>query len=402
MRRVTVLVLLALVAVVELSAQSVAVVARDLGQDDANLTVASLLVRRLEAELADRGLSVVDAGSAAILRGDPSDPRVTRVALDAIEESLDLVVSAHYRVDADSIVVQFLLVDPSVDIVVGGTLSRQRTGLTISASIDAAIEEFMPAVIRWQNDSDLLRRGPPPDKVDRIVVTGPQEDVRVRFAEVEIGSVSGGRVFVPYSPFPVGITVPVTLSKPGYHERVVSITLDSPVVEAALPPLAPASSMGLGLLWSSTAVRGAGVSLRLYPAPDRFYVAGEYTRFRLPEAGALAVGRSDLRFAAGLIFGPPEFFVRPVVEIGGGVLVSDVAEAAPLLDESPVYRDVYTGVAFGAELGLGRVRPFVRGEIEYALGFSRFNLLGNRWLSPPVTSLPVPVPTLTIGVHRTW
>jgi hypothetical protein len=289
-----------------------------------------------------------------------------------------------------------------VDIVVGGVLSRQRAGLTISTSVDEAIGDLRPALDRWESDRDVLRRGPPPDKVERIFVTGPQEDVRVRFAELEIGEVRGGRIFVPYSPFPVGTTVPMILSKTGYHTRVQQVVLDEPEVETRLPSLYPASRLGLMALWTTSYVRGAGVGIRLYAEPDVFYVLAEHYRFMNPSAGGRATWVTDNRLGLGLYVGPPAALVRGFAELGGGVILTDLEPRATGLVDDELYRDVFAGVSVGAELNLGRWKPFIRADVDYALGFTQNNLLGNRWLSPPVTSLPVPVPMISLGVQHTW
>ena len=383
-----------------------AVITRDIGEGEVQETLAALLARRLRSELERRGYELSPPGPESSGRGEANDPRVTMTVLAGVPDDVDLLVAAFYRLEGEAIVVQFVLIDPVVDIVVGGVLSRRRAGLTISTSVDEAIGDLRPALDRWESDRDLLRRGAPPDKVERIFVSGRQEDVRVRFAELEVGEVRGGRIFVPYSPFPVGTTVPMILSKPGYHERTQDVFLDGPRVEAELPMLYPAATIGLSALWTSSHVRGAGVGLRYYPAADLFYVLGEHYRFVGPPLAPGAVGRAvrtaDSRLAAGLYFAAPEAFVRPFGELGGGVIVTDLEASGGLLDDDALYRDVYVGVSIGAEINLGRWKPFARADIDYALGLTGNNLLGNRWYSPPLTALLIPVPMTTIGVQHTW
>ena len=384
-----------------LSAQTVAVISRDL-TGDPQPTVSALLVRRLTAELVARGYEIVDLGSDAHAGGDPGEPRVTSVSVGAVPDDLDVIVAAFYRLDGDAIVVQFVLADPVADIVVGGVLSRQRAGLTISTSVDAAIDDLRPSLDRWERDRDTLRRGMPADRVERIFVYGPQDGVRVRFAALEIGTVRAGRIFVPYSPFPVGSTVPITLTRPGYHERTVDVVLDARRVETTLPALTPAGTVGLSLFATSSFLPGAGVGLRLYPAPDRFYVGFEHYRAfgRRPAVRDVRYYRSRLN--VGLSPLSPDLRLRPFVETGGGVIVTDLSSLDRQLSDDPLYSDVFVGVSVGVEAGIGRWKPFVRADVEYSLGFTPNNLLGRRWISPPVTSLPMPVPLATMGVVRTW
>ncbi|TVQ26753.1 MAG: hypothetical protein EA382_04895 [Spirochaetaceae bacterium] len=381
--------------------QTVAVVSRDL-TDEPQPTVSALLVRRLTAELVARGYQLVDLGPAAHDRGDASEPRVSSVAVGEIPDGLDVIVAAFYRLDGDAVVVQFVLTDPVAGIVVGGVLSRQRAGLTISTSVDAAIDDLRPSLDRWERDRETLRRGMPADRVERIFVYGPQDGVRVRFAALEIGTVRAGRIFVPYSPFPVGSTVPITLSKHGYHERTVDVVLDGRRIETTLPSLTPAGTVGLSLFVTSSFLPGAGVGLRLYPAPDRFYVGFEHYRSIQPQPDVRAVRFYRSRLTLGLSPLSPDLRIRPFAEAGGGVIVTDLAPIDRRLTDDELYSDVYVGVSVGVEAGFGRWKPFVRADVDYSLGFTRSNLLGRRWISPPVTSLPVPVPLATLGVVRTW
>jgi hypothetical protein len=381
----------------------VAIVARDLSSGAGQESVGSLLALRLGVELESRGYQLADMGDEAIAAGDTADPRVSTLDLDNLPEEADLLVVAFYRVDGSSIVIQFVLVDPVVDIVVGGVLTRQRAGFNTSAAIVSAIGDLQPALERWENDRSLLRTGPPPDTVERLIVTGSQEDVRVRFAELEVGRIRGGRIVVPYSPFPVGATVPMTLSRPGYHDREVTVVLDAPFVETPLPRLFPASSVGLSLLWTSSYVRGAGVGLRFYPAADLFYLLGEYYHFANPASGGRAIRVGDARLAGGLYVLAPESVLRFFAELGGGMILTDVdADSGGRLSDEPIYRDLFVGISVGIEANLGRWKPFLRADVDYALGVTRYNLLGNRWVSAPLTSLPFPVPMATIGVQHTW
>ncbi|HKJ85055.1 MAG TPA: hypothetical protein VKA06_03210, partial [Spirochaetia bacterium] len=140
-------------------------ITRDIGEGEVQETLAALLARRLRSELETRGYELSPAGADTSGRGDPDDPRLTMSLLAGVPDDVDVLVAAFYRLEGEAIIVQFVLIDPVVDIVVGGVLSRRRAGLTISASVDEAIDDLRPALDRWETDRDLLRRGAPPDKV---------------------------------------------------------------------------------------------------------------------------------------------------------------------------------------------------------------------------------------------
>jgi len=384
-----------------LCAQRAAVVVREIGTEEPG-SLASLLLRRLNAELDSRGYALYDAVDRTIGATDPADVRVSQLELGEVPPDLDLVVAAFYKTEDDAVVIQFVLVDAVVDIVVGGVLSRQRLGLTIPTAVNAAIGDLVPALERWEADRDLLRRGPPEDKVERIFVFGPQEDVRVRFAELEVGRIEGGRLLVPFSPFPVGSVIPVTLEKPGYHPQTVDVSLTDRRVETEIPALTAAATFGLSVLWTSGYATGAGLGLRYYPSPDLFYLLGEHYRFSNSAGGAREVWIADSRIALGLYFTGPQGLVRPYAELGGGFILTDLEALSGRLTDDPLYSDIFVGVSAGVELSLGRFKPFARADVDYALGITANNLLGNRWLSPPVTSLPFPIPMITLGVQHTW
>ncbi len=403
MRRTLLTLCLTLVAVAGVAQNRVAIVTRDLSPETGQESVGSLLSLRLSVELEGRGYDLVELEEGGDRPGDASDPRVTLLDLGEVSTETDLVVIAFYRVEGGTIVIQFVLVDPLVDIVVGGVLTRQRTGINISTSVVDAIEELRPSLERWESDRSLLRTGPPPGTVERLVVRGSQEDVSVRFADLEIGSIRGGQIVVPYSPFPVDSVVPMTLSRPGYHEREVSVELDQAFVETTIPELFPASRIGLSLIWTSSYLAGAGIGVRAYPAADVFYVSGEFYHFLNPGTEGRAARVTDARLAAGLIFFAPESLVRPFVELGGGFILTDLDPGSGgHLEDDPVFRDAFVGAGVGVEANLGRWKPFARADIDYALGITLYNLLGNRWVSPPLIALPFPIPMLTVGVQHTW
>jgi hypothetical protein len=384
-----------------LFAQRASVVVRELDADQPG-ALASLLRRRLESELSDRSYELFDLGEQSIGGVDATEFRIGQLDLGEIPSDLDLVVAAFYRTEDDAVVVQFVLIDAVVDIVVGGVLSRQRLGLTIATAVDSAIEDLVPGLERWERDQDLLRRGPPADKVERIFVFGEQEDVRVRFAELEVGTIQGGQLLVPFSPYPIGSVIPLTLQKAGYHSQTVEVALEARRVETEIPRLTAASSIGLSVLWTSSYVAGAGLGVRYYVEPDLFYVLGEHYRVFGGGDGPRDVWSADSRIAIGLYMAPPQSLLRPYGEFGGGFIQTDLEAQDSRLRDDPLYLDFYTGVAVGLELSLGRLKPFVRAEVDYALGVTVNNLLGNRWLSPPVTALQFPVPMITLGVQRTW
>jgi hypothetical protein len=389
--------------------QSAGVVVRNLSVQEGDSGVGSLLKSRLESRLGDRGFTIVEIDPDAVdgaVRIDAFEPRVSRaIGVDASGDA-ELVVAAFYRIEDDSIVIQFALLDPLVDVVLGGVLTRVRTGLTISTSIDEAIDELEPALDRYEDDS--YRQDPPAGKVERVVVSGPQEGVSVQFANIEVGSVRSGQLIVPYSPFPVGTSVPVTLSKPGYHDIEFEVLLDSVRNTTQLPELHPASRFGFGLEYTLGYGLGFGAAIRTYIVADQTFVGLDH--YQSIEEPSLPGSRTTRHFDFALNLGqylvfPYRSAVRFGVAGGVGLVVTDLdsaAETAPesYLSDDALYTDFYVAGEPFVELNLGAFKVNVRMKLHYALGIGN-NLLGARWIALPSVA-GIPIPAISLGVLRTW
>ncbi|MFW5689360.1 MAG: hypothetical protein ACOC1U_07305, partial [Spirochaetota bacterium] len=133
-----------------------------------------------------------------------------------------------------------------------------------------------------------------------------------------------------------------------------------------------------------------------------FYLGFEHHQSVVPAPSGRAVRVANSRFGLGLYAGATDSLIRGFAGFGGGVILTDLEQDAPGLVDDPLYNDLIVGVSAGVELNLGRWKPFVRADVDYALGITKNNLLGNRWLSPPLTALPIPVPVASLGVQHTW
>lgn len=389
--------------------RSAGVVVRDLSVQEGDTVVGSLLKSRLESRLADRGFAVVQIDPEAVggvVRIDAFEPRVSRAIGVTAAGDAELVVAAFYRIEDDSIVIQFALLDPLVDVVLGGVLTRVRTGLTISSSIDEAIDELEPALDRYEDDS--YRQDPPANKVERVVVTGPQEGVSVKFADIEVGSVRSGQLIVPYSPFPINTSVPVTLSKPGYHSIEFEVLLDSVRNTTQLPTLYPASRFALGFEFTLGYGMGFGASLRFYTEADQTYIGLDHYQSveRLFPSDSRITRHYDFGVNVGqYLLLPYNSLMRFGVAGGVGFVVTDLdsaLETAPgsYLSDDELYADFYLAGEPFVELNLGAFKIVSRLKLHYALGIGN-NLLGAKWIAPPSIA-GIPIPALSLGVARTW
>ncbi|HET6451112.1 MAG TPA: hypothetical protein VFI08_07355, partial [Spirochaetia bacterium] len=305
----------------------------------------------------------------------------------------DLIVAAFYLVEGDGLTIQFALYDPAVKVVLGGVLTRARKGLTVFASVSDAVTEFRPAVARYREGGYKVE--PPSGIVQRIVVSGPQEGSRVVLVDKDFGTVSGGRLVVPYTQFLVGSSIPVRVTKEGYHPYSGTLTLSAPEMDITIPPLHRETRVDLEARWSFGFAAGAGLGARFHVVPDSLFVGLEAYRSLEPSTvwGSDVVRHYDVnaRFGGYVLF-PYSSFFRVYVSAGLGMIATTV-EGVSGRD----YTDYYVVVGDPtAEFTVAGIKIFARPDLHYALGLG-YNLLGREWIRTPLG-----LPPLTVGVGLSW
>jgi hypothetical protein len=358
--------------------------------------VEDILGSELTTALQNAGISVA-AGRLALATGAgqpkiPDEERVSYLLRGLNAGDTDVVVAAFYLVQGDTLVIQFALYDPKVKTMLGGVLTRARKGLTIFASVSEAVTQFGPAIQRYVQGGYQVQ--PPTGIVERIEVTGPQDGSRVVLLDREVGTVSGGSLVVPYTQFEIGSTIPVRVTKSGYHTFEGSYKLDSAQVSLRLPALLRETRLDADLAWTFGQATGMGFGGRVYIVPDTLFVGIEHYRtFDYGSFSVAAVRHYDTNVQVGryVIFSDASI-IRLHLALGAGLIVTDVAGIG-----GQDYMDWY--VLAGdptAELRLGPVKVFFRPELHYALGVG-YNLLGRTWVKTPYG-----IPPLTIGARYSW
>jgi len=375
------------------SGRRAAIVEAALGQRDE--LVEDILADELSAMLLAKGLGV--QGRLELPKGDgkaapPDEERVSRLLAGLDPRGADVIAAAFYLALDDELTIQFALYDPAVKVVLGGTIARARKGLTSFASAQEAVGAFGPTVERYVQGS--YRVDPPSGLVERIVVSGPRDGSRVVIVDRDFGTVSGGRLVVPYTQYPLGTTVPITVSKEGYHTYSRNVTLSETQSEIATPPLRRETRVDAGLRWSVGQAAGIGFGARFHLKPDAVFLGVEAYRYLEPDSLSRRVVRHyDLGASAGsYVLFPYSSPFRVHISVGAGIVVTDVEGI-----EGKEYVDYY--VALGdptAELRLGPVAIFARPDLHYALGVG-YNLLGREWIRTPYG-----LPPITIGARLSW
>jgi hypothetical protein len=355
-----------------------------------------ILGSELEAMLVKEGIRVQGKRLALPQGGDqaglPEEERISHLLAGVDARGADFIVVAFYLAEGEELTIQFALYDPAVKIVLGGTLSRARKGLTTFASVAAAVGAFEPAVKRYVEGG--YRTDPPSGLVERVVVTGPQDGSRVVIVDRDFGSVSGGRLVIPYTQYPIGTIVPVSVTKDGYHSYSANLKLADPQSNLELPPLRRETRADLSLRWSYGLATGVGFGARFHLEPDTLFLGVEaYRTFDYASLSTHMVRHYDLGVNVGryVVF-PYSSFFRINVSAGVGMIVSDVEGIA-----GREYTDYYVSVGDPtAEFRLGRVILFARPDIHFALGVG-YNLLGREWIRTPYG-----LPPMTAGMRLSW
>ena len=324
--------------------------------------VEDILASELTTVLQNAGLTVAPRRLTVPQGADqpklPQEQRISYLLRGVDATGTDVIVAAFYLAQGEELIIQFALYDPAVHTMLGGVLTRARKGLTLFASVTAAVGDFGPAITRYVEGG--YRVEPPSGIVERITVTGPPEGSHVTFVDREVGTVAGGSLVVPYTQYSVGTTIPVRVQKEGYHTFERSYPLMSPQVDLQLPALHRETRFDAQLDWSFGLATGFGFGGRVHLVPDSLFLGFEHYRTLAPGtllSGEVAVRHYDTNIQVGeyIIF-PYTSIFRIHLAIGAGVIVTDVAGVS-----GRDYTDYY--ILAGdptAELALGPVKIFFR------------------------------------------
>lgn len=358
--------------------------------------IEEIVVTTLGAQLEDSGLQIYPQTLLAeAASGDaadaPAEARIEELLASVDPVGVDVIAAVFYLIDGEQLILQYTLYDPAVDTVLGGVLTRARTGATIFTGVEDAALEFEPAIARYVAGRYQVET--PPGIVERIIVRGPQEGSTVYIISALAGTISGGRLLVPYTQYEQGDTVPVSVQKSGYHAVSKEVLLTQSEMEIDLPPLVPQTRFDAGLRWSFGMASGIGFDARIHLQPDVSVVGIEQYRLVQRSESAEVRHYDVLAKWSRYLFSPPGSLLGFSVGAGLGVIVSDV-DGVPGRE----YLDLYLVIGDPTvELRLGKFALFGRVDFfRYALGVG-YNLLGRTWLRTPYG-----IPPITGGVRVSW
>jgi len=382
------------VAVAQSTPAQAVIYVQDLTPGDLGNRIRDILVTRIADKFEAFNLRAIgDPILVDTPEAESADFRVQPLLAQKVPAATDLVVAAIFRIQSSAVDIQFILVDPKQKNVLGGVLSRARTGLTVFTSVDAAVNDLDPVLTQYV--TNRYQYQPPQGVVETITLEGGREGEEVFFAGRDVGKVSGGVLKVPYTPFPVGSKVRVEIRKPGYHPEETVVELPSTQVKAPIPALQRANRFTAGVDWTFGQALGFGVVGRFYGVPDWTYLELAAYRDLVPQTH---VGFHDLRHydfgvtAGQYLFLSYSSLVRVTVSLGAGVIYTSLEGTT-----TPDFVDLYLNLLSPTvELRFAGWQLFVQPQMKFALGVGD-NLLGRTWVT---TSLGIP--PVTIGVLRSW
>jgi hypothetical protein len=287
-----------------------------------------------------------------------------------------------------SVMIQLTLYDPVQKNILGGIVRRSRLGLSLYNDLEDVVESAEPMLKEYLKDRYFFK--PRTDVVEQIDVAGSQEGVQVFLAGQEMGEISGGSLFIPYTPFNLGSNVRMKLTKQGYHPGEYTIPLEKPVSRIELPRLDPLTGTGFRFFWTYGSAYGAGAGLRVYMIPDESFVdLDHHVSFYPPvnRRGSL-VRIYNFQLTAGIyLFFPHNSFFRFNLSAGAGVSVSSIQGY-----DGQDFNDYYLSLINPClEADFGSFLLFLRPEFRYALGTGN-RLMNRGWIMidrygiPPVTA----------------
>lgn len=367
---------------------------QDLTPGEQGNRIRDVLVTRIAGKFAAFGLH--EAAAPVLVEGPGSegaDIRVQPLLAQRVAPAADLVVAAIFRIQSGVADIQFILLDPKQRTVLGGVLSRARTGLTVLTSVDAAVNDLDPVLQRYRTNRYEYHR--PEGVVESIILTGTLEGEEVFFAGRDVGRISGGVLTVPYTPFPVGQKVRAELRKPGYHSEEIVIDLPSSRVTTSIPPLKRAHRFSAGLQWVFGQALGYGITARAYAIPDWTFLEVNAYRDLSPKVRPEFHDQRHYDFGASigqyllLSYRSP---VRVAVRLGAGVIFTSFAGLA-VKDFADVYLNI---VSPTVEFQVGGWQLYLQPELKFTVGAGD-NLLGRSWIATSAG-----LPPISIGVLRAW
>jgi hypothetical protein len=372
----------------------------DLSETEENSKYENIITDQLILELENTGFNVLPRKRMEAVFADSGLSRKELVSgVNAIhlarQAGADLAFCGFYRVENKALLLQIKCYNVAQEVLIGAVLKTGRLNLSIYNLISRAVGEIVPriqVVKEPVNEFAAVR-----DQVRKIILLSPDEDMTVSLAgERRVGSVSNGRLLLPFIPFKIGSELILEKRKEGYYPDEERVVLEEESQEIELRPLRKKTRLATEMHWTAGQVMGMGLGQRYYLNPDYWFLSGEfyyYIQHSFVE-NSRPVFHYDLKFLFG---GYPFIPVSSRFRIGlssgiGGIMTSYSVPGIP------VNRDIYLNVLnIWLEWNLGsKWTLLLRQEGKYSLGL-KGGLLGRRWLM-----VSDRFPPLTLGLVRKW
>ncbi len=322
--------------------------------------------------------------------GAADDAELSRTAAlaDAGAIGADVAVTGFFRQTEREVLINLKVHDVEQGVVLASLLDRGRPGLAFYNALPSTIEGLRPALEAFLDDRYVYI--PSETEVRKITLRSRDDGARVYFADRFVGSISGGELVVPFTPFEIGSVVTLRMTQPDYHDLHADILLDSRAVVVTLRPMTPQTSVAATFSWELDRVLGVGAGIRAYLSPDETFGELQLNTSADPFEGYT---RTD----AALVLGRYAFFaptspIRLYLSAGAGFLWS-----VPIDGSGERFSDWYLSIANPTiEFTVRGRRLFAGAELRYNLGVPS-GYWSRTWLF-----IGDAVPPFIVGTVFTW
>ncbi len=273
---------------------------------------------------------------------------------------------------------------------VSGVYAVTLVGVAVHNRVTEAVDRLTPQLESFISPEQQAEEVAP-FVLEATLLSG-LDGTRVSLGGIEpAGEISGGRLTLPFAPYPVGTRLELVEEKEGYHGARETIVLERPRSEVRLQPLWRETKRSVYLMLTTGQLFGLGVGYRHYLKPDTLFLAGENYFYLQPaqsDAGGMAI-HDDLGVLVGrYLLWKYDAPFRFALAAGAGVVLTKAGVPGLFTDW---YLDL---VSVNLEWNKREYMFSLRADAKATLG------IGNDLLGADIMTMNRFGPMLTVSIGR--
>jgi len=307
------------------------------------------------------------------------------------------VAQGQFVVEKEKLILQLTFIDKIYQSVVASESVTIHQGLMALDPLKTTMRAMASqAMLYWNKIKD--KPLPVPVIIDPLEFTSSDEGTTVYWqGHVSIGTITHGAVTAPYYPFPSTALLTLTLEKPGYRTKIVTLGLKAGKTSYSLPKLAKLRIDEWHPFVETGKLLGLGLEYRHYFLPDWAFWGAEvypFLQWRPDVKTSQAVLHSEFGGTAGtwLYFPASSWFrfgLQSTFDLSLTYTVSS-PRASWYLD------GLFSPIVGVLEWNFWGFTIENRIQVPYSLGFPT-GVLGARWLL-----IDGQIPSISIGTVLRW